>query len=69
MVVITANHYVLDVVAGAALAAVVVRISRRDLLADVWFRHVSTSRRAGQPGVRVTRQRSSSDVASEASTD
>jgi|tagenome__1003787_1003787.scaffolds.fasta_scaffold20841596_2 hypothetical protein len=69
VVVITANHYVLDVLAGAALAVMVVRISRRTLLADVGFRHVSTSGRAGQPGVRATRARTPDEVASEAGSD
>jgi PAP2 superfamily len=44
VVVLTANHYVLDLVAGAVLAAVVVRVSRRRIPVEVWFRHITTAR-------------------------
>jgi PAP2 superfamily len=60
----TANHYLLDVAAGCALAVAVVRWSRRGLSTDVRCPHVTAAGGGGRPadrdvaGVSVARQRS-----------
>jgi hypothetical protein len=60
----TANHYLLDVVAGCLLATTVVQWSRRRLPGDVGCEHVATARGGGRPadrdvaGISVARQRS-----------
>jgi hypothetical protein len=61
----TANHYLLDVAAGCALAVGVVRWSRRRLSTDVRCRHVTPAGGGGRPadrdvaGVSDARQTSS----------
>jgi PAP2 superfamily. len=58
----TANHYLLDVAAGAVLAVAVVQWSRRQLSLDVWCPHVPAARGGGRSadrdvaGVSVARQ-------------
>jgi membrane-associated phospholipid phosphatase len=60
----TANHYLLDVVAGYVLAAVVVRFCRSRQPTDVRCPHVPAARRGGRSadrdsaGIGLTRQRS-----------
>jgi len=51
-VIATANHYLLDVVAGAVLAVAVVLWSRRRLSIDVGCPHVPAPRRGGRPADR-----------------
>ena len=63
-VIATANHYLLDVAAGFALALAVVMWSRRSLSIDVRCPHVPAPRSGGRPadrdpaGVGIARQRS-----------